>query len=66
MLKNYLDEKSIEYKEKMVDQDEDARVEMVSLSDGFMGVPYTVIEKDGNLEKIIGFDRGKIDKILNL
>ncbi len=66
MLKSYLDEKGVKYTEKLVDQDESAREEMTSISGGFLGVPYTVIEKDGKKEKIVGFDKGKVNEILGL
>lgn len=64
MLKEYLEEKGIEYTEKVVDQDDAAREEMMSKSGGFLGVPYTVIEKDGKEEKIVGFDKGKFNEVL--
>jgi glutaredoxin len=66
MLKSYLDEKDISYTEKLVDQDDIAREEMVNTSGGFLGVPYTVIKKDGKEEKIVGFDKGKLNEVLNL
>lgn len=67
MLKDYLSEKSVDYEEKLVDQDDEARDKMTSISGGFLGVPYTVIEmKDGSLEKVVGFDKGLLDKILAL
>lgn len=66
MLKEYLDQKGIEYKEKLVDQDDAAREEMVNISGGFLGVPYTVIKKDGKEEKIVGFDKGKLNSVLGL
>jgi glutaredoxin len=67
MLKNFLKEKNITYTEKMVDQDDTAKEEMLKDSGGFMGVPFTVISKDdGTKETIVGFDRGKLCQILNL
>lgn len=67
MLKNYLKEKNVSYEEKFVDQDDKARDEMTALSDGFLGVPYTVFTKDdGGIEKVIGFDKAKIDSILGI
>jgi glutaredoxin len=66
MLKSYLEEKGIKYKEKLVDQNDAAREEMVNISGGFLGVPYTVIKKDGKEEKIVGFDKGKLNSVLNL
>ena len=66
MLKSYLDEKGVEYDEKLVDQDDAAREKMAEISGGFLGVPYTVIEKDGQLEKIVGFDKNKINEVLGI
>jgi len=66
MLKDYLSEKSIAYTEKMVDTDEAAREEMMAVSGGFLGVPFTVVMKDGSKETVIGFDKGKINSILGL
>ena len=66
MLKNYLKEKGIAYTEKFVDQDDAARNEMMAESGGFLGVPYSVIKReDGTKEDVIGFDKGKLDEILN-
>lgn len=65
MLKDYLNGRGISYQEKLVDQDDEARDKMVEDSGGFMGVPFTVIIKDdGSKETVVGFDKGKIDEIL--
>lgn len=62
MLKDYFTEKGAAYTEKLVDQDDVAREEMTKESNGFLGVPFTVITKDdGTKEHIIGFDKGKLD-----
>ena len=66
MLKNYLDEKKVSYEEKLVDQDDAAREEMIALSGGYLGVPYVVVDRDGEQEKIIGFDKGKLNSVLGL
>lgn len=67
MLKKYLEEKNVKYTEKLVDQDDAAQKEMAEASGGFMGVPFTVVTKDdGTKETIIGFDKGKVDKVLGL
>lgn len=66
-LKDYLTEKKISYTEKLVDIDDKVKNEMVESSGGFLGVPFTVITKDdGTVEKIIGFDKGKLESILQL
>lgn len=67
MLKDYFTGKSATYTEKLVDQDDVARDEMTKESNGFLGVPFTVITKDdGTKESIIGFDKGKLDAIFNV
>lgn len=66
MLKDYLSSKNVIFVEKLVDQDEIAKSEMQLDSNGFLGVPFTVITNDnGNKESIIGFDKGKFDKLLS-
>jgi glutaredoxin 3 len=67
MLKDYLGEKSIQYMEKMVDQNETARTEMMAISKGFLGVPFTVVTKDdGSKDTIIGFDKGRLSTVLGI
>lgn len=67
MLKDYLSEKGISYMEKLVDQDDTAKEEMMGESDGFMGVPFIVFLKDeGSKDKVVGFDKGKINEILGI
>lgn len=56
--KDYLKEKGIDYTEKNVQTDKDARKELMSM--GHMGVPVLVI--DG--EEVVGFDKEKIDTLL--
>lgn len=66
MLKGYLDEQHQTYTEKIIDQDEAAREEMMKDSGGFLGVPFTVIEGEGKKETIIGFDKQKFNEVLGL
>ncbi len=66
MLKDYLSQNNVQFTEKLVDQDDAARKEMMDISAGFMGVPFTVIDKDGQKQTIIGFDKGKLNQILGL
>lgn len=66
MLKSYLDSKDIPYEEKQADLDQKLAEELYNKS-GQLGVPFTVIEKDdGSEEKVLGFDRPKIDAALNI
>jgi hypothetical protein len=67
MLKDYLTSKNITFSEKLVDMDEAAQKEMAAVSGGFLGIPFTAIVKDdGTHETVLGFDRGKIDSILQI
>ena len=59
MVKAYFQEKGVEFEEKDVAVDEDARKEMVEQS-GQMGVPVTVIGEN----IVIGFDKGTLDMLL--
>ena len=59
--KEYLEDKNVEFEEIDVSEDQEKAREMVDLT-GQMGVPVIVI--DG--EAIVGFDRAKIQKALNI
>ncbi len=66
MLKSYLQSKDIAYAEKHADQDERLAQELYEKS-GQLGVPFTIIETDdGKEEKILGFDKPRIDQVLGL
>jgi len=66
MIKSYLNDKGISYNVKMADEDQSIAKELFEKS-GQLGVPFTVItDDDGNEEKILGFDRRKIDSALGL
>lgn len=60
-LKEYLTQNNFPYKEIDVSVDEKELEKMVAIS-GQMGVP--VVELDDNV--VIGFDKERIDEILNL
>lgn len=67
MLKDYLAQNGFSFVEKLVDQDEAAQNEMISISGGFLGVPYTVIERDnGTKDTVVGFDKGRLNSILQI
>jgi glutaredoxin len=67
MLKEYLSSKSIAFEEKLVDQDENAKRQMMEISGGYLGVPFTlVIKDDGSKMSIVGFDKGKFNSILGI
>jgi glutaredoxin len=66
MLKSYLQSKNIAYDEKLADLDQNLAKELYEKS-GQLGVPFTIIEKeDGSEERILGFDRAKVDQVLGI
>jgi len=65
MLKNWLDGKSVEYTGYDVDVNPIAAQQMMQVSDGQRGVPFSTIEhEDGAMEKIVGFDRQRFERAL--
>ena len=65
LAKQYFDENNIEYTEIDVTSDKVKQKEMVDKS-GQMGVPVIIIEKDGQEEVLIGFQKDKLAEILNI
>lgn len=57
--KDYLQDKGVSYTEKNIQTDSSARKELMSM--GHMGVPVIII--DG--EEIVGFDKGRIEQLLD-
>jgi glutaredoxin 3 len=60
-VKNFLKEKNIDFQEVDVSQDKEAADQMIEKT-GQMGVPVIEIDQ----EVVVGFDRDKIIKLLNL
>ena len=66
MEKEYLNSKNIQYEEILVDERPEETQKMIEMS-GQLGVPFTVIKKeDDSEEKILGFDKARIDQILQI
>ena len=65
LLKEFLNQHQVNYKDIDVSMDEKAQEEMVTKSKQ-MGVPVTVIEKDGQEEILVGFEKEKISQLLNI
>jgi glutaredoxin len=64
-LKNWLDDKSVEYTEYLVDENPIAAQNMVRLS-GQMGVPFSTVEYGNDKQvNILGFDRSKFESVFN-
>ncbi len=65
MLKAWLEEKGQGYETKYVDDDQVVMEEMMKISEGHLGVPFSVVTKDdGTQVKIIGFDKPKFEEAL--
>lgn len=66
MQKDYLKSKNIEFSEILVDENPEEAQKMIELS-GQLGVPFTVFTKeDGTTEKILGFDKERLNSILSI
>lgn len=66
-LKSWLEGQDIPFDYKVVDTDPKLMEEYESVRDGQIGVPFTVIkDENGTVEKILGFDKQKFRKALNI
>ncbi|MDB5166684.1 MAG: glutaredoxin [Candidatus Saccharibacteria bacterium] len=66
MEKDYLKNKGVEYEDILVDQNPQ-QVQNLYDTCGSMGVPCThIIRDDGTEERILGFDKTRIDSALGL
>lgn len=59
MAKDYLKDKGVEFEEKNVQTDAQARDEL--MAKGYTGVPVIVIDN----EEIVGFDKARLEKLLD-
>ena len=67
VLTAWLDKQNIPYTKKNTDEDESALAEFMSVNEGNLGVPFTVIKDDsGNETKILGFDQPKFKHALGI
>ena len=66
-LRAWLDEHDVPYDYKLTDEDPTLMREYLQVSDGIIGVPFTVIEDNtGKTFKILGFDKPKLRVALEL
>lgn len=65
MEKEWLDDKGVSYKAVDISEDQEEAAKMVEKT-GQMGVPVTIIEKDGKEDIIIGFDQGQLMELLDI
>lgn len=62
-LKDWLTEKGLKFDYELIDIDYKKAQKVLELS-GQTAVPFSTIEHDGKIEKIVGFDRAKFNRIL--
>lgn len=66
-LTRWLSKNNIKYVKKITDADPSIMMEFMSVNNGMIGVPFTVISKeDGSEIKISGFDQKKFKEVLNI
>lgn len=63
-LMQWLDGKDVPYINKVVDQNDEDMADYMAVNDGMIGTPFTVIEKNGQLHKIQGYDQPRFNQIL--
>ena len=65
-LTRWLTKNKIDYTKKVTDEDPSYMLEFMSVNDGMIGVPFTVIKKGDKTTKISGFDLKKFKQALDL
>lgn len=63
----WLKSKNLEYTKKITDADAAVMAEFMSVNDGMIGVPFTIVKDDAGAEhKISGFDQGEFKQALGI
>ncbi|HEX8390093.1 MAG TPA: glutaredoxin family protein [Candidatus Saccharimonadales bacterium] len=60
----WLDKQAITYRTVIVDEQDNGIAELMTVSGGAIGVPYTVIERGDDIVKVSGFDRSRLSAAL--
>lgn len=67
LVTDWLDKQGVSYIKKNTDEDAAAMAEFMTVNDGTIGVPFTVISDDAGAQtKILGFDQTKLKAALRL
>lgn len=67
LVTSWLEKQQVPYTKKNTDEDDAAMTEFLSVNDGQLGVPFTVITADdGSQSKILGFDQSRFKQALGL
>jgi hypothetical protein len=63
----WLDKQGLAYEKKLTDEDPAIMMEFMSLNDGMIAVPFSIVTNDAGEEtKISGFDQAKFRQALGL
>lgn len=66
-LEGWLDKQGVAYEKKITDTDPAIMAEFMTVNDGMIGVPFTIItQDDGTQTKLSGFDPKEFKQALNL
>ena len=66
-LGNWLNKNGFDYTKKITDSDDAVMAEFMSVNDGMISVPFTIITLDsGDQIKISGFDQKAFKSVLNI
>ena len=63
-LKDWLTRRGVEFEYYLIDLDPEKAEEMRNLSEGWKTVPFSTIEHDGKIEKIMGSNRVRFRRVL--
>jgi glutaredoxin len=65
-LTKWLDKNNVKYNKKITDTDPKIMEEFMAVNDGYIGVPFSVIDNNDETIKIAGFDQKKFKLALNI
>jgi glutaredoxin len=65
-LMQWLDQKGVHYTEKLIDESDQNMQDFMTLNEGMIGTPFTVIDDGKTQHKIVGFDRTKLQATLGI
>jgi glutaredoxin-related protein len=66
-LGKWLNQNGFQYTKKMIDSSPEIMEQFLAVSDGYIGVPFTIITtEDGQTAKIPGYDRKAFKRVLSL
>ncbi len=66
-LEGWLDKQGIAYEKKITDTDPAVMAEFMTVNDGMIGVPFTIVtDDDGKETKISGFSPAEFKEVLHL